>query len=249
MIYVCSDVHGHAERFYKMLDEIQLAETDTLYILGDIIDRNPDGIELLKYVMGKDNIILLMGNHEDFMYSYLVNLNILGKLDEKENFPNNIWLSDNNGGKVTLEKFAKESLPSKKEILTFLSTLPLIVLLEVNGTKFHLSHAGTIPQVLGKDVWYVSDVNKYEREYVTWYCPYRYDCYISKCDYPVDYVSIIGHVPVERINYDGGFSFIRDDNIINIDSGCSMYSLENTAGIKTALSCLRLDDMKAFYVH
>ena len=249
MIYVCSDIHGCSERFYTLLKEINFNDSDTMYILGDIIDRNDGGLELLKYVMKKDNIHLLMGNHEEFMYSYLVRLNVLGKLDEKVNLPHDIWLSDNNGGRITLNDFVKEPIDNKIEILKYLSELPLIVLLEVNGSKFHLSHAGTISNVLAKDIWYVSDVSNTERSIITWFCPYRDGEFISHDRYPKDYISIIGHVPVERLNENYKYTILKDNNIINIDSGCAMYKLErDNKFFETALSCLCLDTMNVIYV-
>ena len=48
MIYVMSDIHGQARRFHSILDQIALKDEDTLYILGDVIDRNPDGIRILR---------------------------------------------------------------------------------------------------------------------------------------------------------------------------------------------------------
>ena len=39
MIYVMSDIHGMYDKYIEMMDLIDLKETDTLYILGDIIDR------------------------------------------------------------------------------------------------------------------------------------------------------------------------------------------------------------------
>ena len=44
MIYVLSDIHGQSRRFHSILSQIDLNDEDTLYILGDVIDRNPDGI-------------------------------------------------------------------------------------------------------------------------------------------------------------------------------------------------------------
>ena len=38
-IYVISDIHGEYELFMKMLEKIKFQNTDTLYILGDILDR------------------------------------------------------------------------------------------------------------------------------------------------------------------------------------------------------------------
>ena len=47
MIYVLSDIHGRLDRFEKMLRMIDLRDDDTLYILGDVIDRGKDGIRIL----------------------------------------------------------------------------------------------------------------------------------------------------------------------------------------------------------
>ena len=37
--YVISDIHGEYERFMELLEEIELKDTDTLYVLGDVLDR------------------------------------------------------------------------------------------------------------------------------------------------------------------------------------------------------------------
>lgn len=253
MIYVCSDIHGCADRFYRLLKEINFCDSDHMYILGDIIDRNPDGVELLKYVMDKPNITLLMGNHEHFMYSYLVRLNVLDKLDIRENFPDHIWLAPNNGGLVTLNSFAKEPLSVKKDILNYLSNLSVIVLTTVNGNKFHLSHAGTIPEVLDKNVWNVKDFPKRVLEDVVWNCPYRMDTHIEESEYPEDYTSIIGHVPVQRLYKIGcccpgaEYAIIHDNNMVDIDSGCAYLYREKDNDMETALSCICLDSMEEVY--
>ncbi len=49
--YVMSDIHGEADRFHAMLEKIHFSDDDTLYILGDVIDRGPDGISLLREIM------------------------------------------------------------------------------------------------------------------------------------------------------------------------------------------------------
>ena len=50
MIYVMSDIHGRKDRFEDVLEQINLQENDVLYILGDVIDRNPSGVSLLRYI-------------------------------------------------------------------------------------------------------------------------------------------------------------------------------------------------------
>ena len=48
MIYVMSDIHGQKRRFDSVMRQIGLRAEDTLYVLGDVIDRNPDGIGILE---------------------------------------------------------------------------------------------------------------------------------------------------------------------------------------------------------
>lgn len=45
--YVISDIHGQYKMFLDLLDKIKLKDTDTLYILGDILDRGPHPIKAL----------------------------------------------------------------------------------------------------------------------------------------------------------------------------------------------------------
>ena len=67
MIYVMSDIHGNLERFESIMRQINLKEEDTLYILGDVIDRYPYGIKLLRKIMKMPNVKMLLGNHEYMM--------------------------------------------------------------------------------------------------------------------------------------------------------------------------------------
>ena len=53
MIYIMSDIHGRKDRFDDVLKQIKLNENDTLYILGDVVDRDTYDITLLKYITTK----------------------------------------------------------------------------------------------------------------------------------------------------------------------------------------------------
>ena len=48
MIYAMSDIHGCFDKYRAMLSEIQFKSTDTLYVLGDVIDRGPDGVKFCR---------------------------------------------------------------------------------------------------------------------------------------------------------------------------------------------------------
>ena len=71
MIYCMSDIHGEMDRFQAMLNEINFGPEDTLYILGDVIDRNPDGIRILREIMIRPNMQMLLGTHELMMLQSL----------------------------------------------------------------------------------------------------------------------------------------------------------------------------------
>lgn len=71
MIYVMSDIHGNAIRFNSIMEQIDLQPEDTLYILGDVIDRYPDGIRILRLLMSMPNVQMLLGNHEYMMLNAL----------------------------------------------------------------------------------------------------------------------------------------------------------------------------------
>ena len=64
MVYCMSDIHGDLEKFHSMLQLIRFSAKDTLFVIGDIIDRGPDGIAIIEEIMNSGNIIVLLGNHE-----------------------------------------------------------------------------------------------------------------------------------------------------------------------------------------
>ena len=49
--YVISDIHGEYDQFINLLEKIDLQEEDTLYILGDVLDRGPHPIKIIKKLM------------------------------------------------------------------------------------------------------------------------------------------------------------------------------------------------------
>lgn len=114
--YICSDIHGMFKRFKKMLSEINFSENDTLYIIGDVIDRGEQSIELLQYIINNKNIHLILGNHEYGMIDYY-----RGKW-HSESWSNHEWFTY--GGKLTRSQFNKLNKIEKKIILDYLENLP-----------------------------------------------------------------------------------------------------------------------------
>ena len=94
--YVMSDMHGMYHQFLQMLEQISFSEEDTLYVLGDVIDRGRGGIKMLLDIMSRDNVTMLLGNHEAMMLDVVTMEDLSGPLYEERMFR---W--EKNGGGVT----------------------------------------------------------------------------------------------------------------------------------------------------
>jgi hypothetical protein len=82
-LYVVSDIHGYADDLRSSLVDAGLIDRDDtwtggeaqLWVLGDLLDRGPDGIGAIDLVMGlqkqaPDHVHMLMGNHEVLALGY-----------------------------------------------------------------------------------------------------------------------------------------------------------------------------------
>ena len=49
--YCIGDIHGEYEKYLDMLDIIDFSDEDTLFVIGDVIDRGHGGISILKDMM------------------------------------------------------------------------------------------------------------------------------------------------------------------------------------------------------
>lgn len=64
-ILVTSDIHGHGALLENLLDQAGFSDDDMLFILGDLIEKGPDNLASLRYVMElakKRNVEVIMGN-------------------------------------------------------------------------------------------------------------------------------------------------------------------------------------------
>ena len=130
--YAISDIHGDYKSYIRILELINFSDKDELYVIGDVIDRHPDGVEILLDIMDRTNVHLIKGNHEDMCYRGVV---------QKDREDWSMWIR--NGGGVTRKGlFYKETAKHRDKIMTFLRHLPTFLEIEVGGNKFHLVHAG-----------------------------------------------------------------------------------------------------------
>ncbi|MBP3884304.1 MAG: serine/threonine protein phosphatase [Olsenella sp.] len=137
--YVFSDVHGHAATLDRLLERVQPGEGDRIFMLGDMIDRGPDPVGVLKTCrsLNESGACILMGNHEDLMLSYF----------EDSDDPTNVtnWLI--NGGATTSEGLFALPEAERIELLDWVANLPLYAYAVVEGRPYIMVHAGIRPNI------------------------------------------------------------------------------------------------------
>ena len=230
MTYVLSDIHGHLQRFESIMKQIKLQQDDTLYILGDVVDRNPDGIKILRKIMKMPNAKMLLGNHEYMMLCSIGHCK--NAADEKENTDlQELWLWYRNGGKVTHDQLKRIRLEQRAELFRFIRLLPINFEVEVSGIKYKLVHASP------EENYYTSDQYGYEyenqHEFAVW------NRWNESQPIPNGYVLVFGHTPTCHFQTTEPWSIWKSENAIGIDCGGAYRN--------GRLGCLRLDDMKEFY--
>ncbi len=73
-IITISDIHGHLDVLKSLLQNADLQYDDILIIIGDFINKGPDNIETLRYMMEliqRPNTYILKGNHESFICHHI----------------------------------------------------------------------------------------------------------------------------------------------------------------------------------
>lgn len=233
MIYVMSDIHGEYEKYIKMLELIGFSDDDTLFVLGDVVDRGKEPVKVLKDMMARSNVYPIMGNHD---YMALTILEKLAVEITAENCTEQVdisvmnmlldWL--NEGGSTTIEAFRKCSNKERADILDYLAEFSLYETLDIGDRTFILVHAG-----LG---------NFRKDKKLSEYTPY--ELMMMRSDPDAEYFEdksiciVTGHTPT--VHFTGRHEIYTSGSNICIDCGACH---ENGK-----LACLCLDTMQAFYI-
>ncbi|MCR4717309.1 MAG: serine/threonine protein phosphatase [Lachnospiraceae bacterium] len=215
MNYVIGDIHGCYNQFMEILNLIQLKDTDTLYMLGDIVDRGPHPIKVLLKLMEMPNAICIVGNHELMALDGLRFLNTQITAESIDSIDANLlgnlidW--QRNGSETTIEGFKQLDQGMRHEVLEFIMDFSMYEELTVNGQKYLLVHAG-----LG-DYSPEKRIEDYSLKNLVW----------DRADYNTQYfedtIVVTGHTPTQFIegNPNPGRIY-KHLNHIAIDCGCGM---------------------------
>ena len=197
MTYCLSDIHGRSERFHQMLKAISFSDEDRMYIIGDVIDRGPDGIPLLQEIRRRPNMVLLKGNHEQMC---------LDTLGPQPQFGARQMWQRNGGGRTRSTMLYQMDPRERGEILRYLASLPEILPLIVDGRRYCLVHA----------------CPGHTREERLWTRPENFDWSVV----PADVTCLIGHTPTCFLtgNMQEVMHIYHGEKYICLDCGCASVS-------------------------
>ncbi len=230
-----SDIHADKELFKMALDKADFKDDDVLFIIGDVIEKGENNLELLDYLLElkeKYQIYFLAGNcdevlryiippvdKDNFLYYAIVKGNsIVNEMANKLNIKLDYDMDVDN----VCEKFHKEFIKYYNFIDEFYDVIIL-------NDKYVLVHGGLDD---------VSNIPEYNNSLL------KYDSFYLKAKYS-PYIRIVGHFPV--VNYTTSipcnnpiFDFNR--NVISIDGG-------NKVKLSGQLNILILENEKFSYFY
>ena len=191
-----SDIHGCAKTFVALLDSLAVTQSDTLYLLGDFIDRGPDSKGVLDQVIRLQQegyqVHCLRGNHEQLMLNAFT--------DRKDE---TTWKK--NGGMEMLKSYG----------VAHQRDLPQSCIDLVNSFGYYIETEGYILVHAGLD--FIRQDPLYDTRSMMWIRDwYHYIRY----DWLGDRIIIHGHTPVQQQEIENQFSKLSTQQYLDIDNGC-----------------------------
>ena len=247
--YVFSDVHGHRAALERALERISPSEDDRFFCLGDMIDRGPDPVGVLRVVRSLPNCVSLMGNHEDLMMACMSDL--------RDDLAMMNW--GLNGGASTSAGLSELGEDEANELLDWVRELPRWASVRVGDRLYLLVHAGVRMGVMEPEAWGDAAVSAFfsaqDPEDLAWI---REDFWgaahgLSGADGSGPIV-IAGHTPtpyLERMSSDCDRSALDSEGLARmVRVGRDRWDIDCCAagghGVGQVL-VLRLDDGEEFY--
>lgn len=122
--YVTSDIHGHLRALDRALELAQPGSQDSVFVLGDMVDRGPDPLGVIRLVRSLAGAQVLMGNHEAML------LETIAQGDAHDMMAWHL-----NGGFVTSEQLDALSREAYADVMDWLGDLPTFAVVDVHDQR------------------------------------------------------------------------------------------------------------------
>lgn len=244
MFYVMSGARGDYEKYRKLLNKIRLRDTDTLFVLGNVINGGNEGMKILLDMMMRGNVYPVIGQSE---FAALPCLNWLAEnsgddaLDNMDDSVRSMMMElISHGGQQTIFTFRALPEEQKEMVIDYLSEFSLYEEIEVKKKRYVLVYSGI--SNFDKD----KELDEYDiRDLITESPDY------SKV-YFDDAILITNDKPTRKI-YEEDDPFAEKtpngepSRFDKIYIGNNHIALNCGSDIGGRLAAIRLDDMKEFY--
>jgi hypothetical protein len=145
---IIGDIHGRADHLTDLIWKVRERYGDDVRFIcvGDFIDRGPDSKEVIEIAV-QEGIEGLLGNHEVWLVSYLLNGEInmrevhhpmMGADATLRSYAEGTGLDLHNGDLVARD--LKGLIPESHQ--TYLKNLSLFLKVEVGGVRYWVTHGG-----------------------------------------------------------------------------------------------------------
>jgi len=231
MIYITGNLCGRLDSWKKLLSQISFKQSDELYILGDVIDCGPEPIKLLFDLMERPNVFTILGRHEYMFLKCFRSIpsdaktdSIAGYLSQEEAKIFADWIKG--GGRVTFEQFMQLESDDREAILDYLDEFVPFDIIKVKGKNYVLTYSGIRNFEAGRSL----------EDY-----PVQ-DFIYNKPKIGLNYFDDKVIVFAASLDKEQSSKILMDKNMISLN--CPAEGMET----QCALACIRLDDMKEFYI-
>lgn len=238
-VWVIGDVHGCYEQFIQVINSSQIARTDIVILIGDIIDRGPDSVKMLDWAIKNVNnggkYLMIRGNHEqniieDYVFLieewYRKDKQIIDKGEIPEDYRNQsiFDLRCEYDFCEYMERSGIVNVGQAEKYIDWMRKIPLYFRVKIsNGKTFVIAHGWFEGTPVSDEEFYslLSD------DEIVWNRDINSERNLIKDDYhPMEEGEILvhGHTPIPAI---GGHRArpaepIFREHSINIDGGCFM---------------------------
>ena len=225
MHWAISDIHGCYDEYRALLEKIHFSPDDTLFFLGDAVDRGPEPMKVVLDLAGRENVLALLGNHDWLAWQVLSQFgeeivqNRLPKGTPEEVARYYFWRK--RGGQITLESYRRATPAQRQIMLDYFAGCRLWYQARVGGRLFWMVHAGLGDYAPGRP----------PEAYTPRQLLIQRDDYTSPLSQ--DFTLLSGHTPTAVIDPNSAGRIWQGNGRIAIDCGIShgfslgAYCLEN----------------------
>jgi predicted phosphodiesterase len=231
MHYVLGDIHNELQKLNTVLKQIQLKNTDTLILLGDLFDRggtNPDPVGLYFTLSGVEaQCIWLRGNHDEWLADYIEKY-----FSVPERKRERMTAYGYNSFDLIKQRMTEVDMLNLADII---HGLPLQRCLSIDGKEYLFAHAMTsYPSLMEPNDYYM--MGNWELD----------SFFLEGIE---GYISVCGHTPTYNIvwkkdgrylgEYGNSIWVNEKENVFLLDCGCGFGSGK--------LACMCLETGECFY--